>query len=234
LKRNNSKALVFSSADWHQGVVGIGAARLADRYGLPSALIAVQENGIGKGSVRSAGVVNVRKVLERCSSLLLAFGGHKEAGGFSIQEEKIMDFTDMFNAAVEELVGDDILTGIHDVDMEISVEECDMELLSFLELMEPFGQGNIEPVFMLRGVDVQDECRIVGNGHLKFNGRQNSGEAVNFIGFSKGKIWKPHEIYGRKLDILANFGKNNYKGKLGKQFRILDLHLNEEDSNSMK
>ena len=234
LKRSKPNALVFSSADWHQGVVGISAARLADKYRLPSALIAIQPNRIGKGSVRSAGVVNVKEALESCSSLLIAFGGHKEAGGFSIQEEKIGDFNIMFNNVVEKLTGDDISASINETDMEISIEECNMELLSFLELMQPFGPGNIEPVFTLRGVDVQNECRIVGNGHLKFNGRQNSDETVNFIGFSKGRIWKPHDIYGQKLDILANFRKNYYKGKLEKQFIVIDMCLSKESSNLMK
>ncbi len=233
LKRGNPNALVFSSASWHQGVVGIGAARLAERYRLPAALIAVQENGVGKGSVRSAGVVHVRNALEKCSSLLIAFGGHKEAGGFSVHEDKITDFINLFNKVVGELVGDGKSNHIHEVDMEISIEECTMEFLSFLERMAPFGPGNIEPVFMFRGVDVLNECRIVGNGHLKFEGSQNSAWPANFIGFSMGKVWKPQNIYGQKMDILANLQKNYYKGKLGKQFTILDLRLSEEKNNSV-
>ncbi len=227
LKRGNPNALVFSSPDWHQGVVGIGAARLAERYGLPSALIAVQDNGVCKGSVRSAGTINIKAALERCSSLLIAFGGHKEAGGFSILEENIASFTNMFDGVAREFTGDDLPASVYEADMEISIDEFDTELLSFIELMAPFGPGNTEPLFILRGVDVGDKCRIVGRRHLKFNGRQNSSKLVDFIGFSKGRVWKSHDIYGQKLDILVNFRKNYYRGRLEKQFIVLDLCLSE-------
>ncbi len=229
LKRDDPNALVFSSASWHEGVVGIGAARLAERYGLPAALIAVQENGTGKGSVRSAGNVNIRKALKECSEMLIDHGGHREAGGFRLKEDKIAEFTRIFNMVVGELSEEDGYRGEHEVDAVVEAEECSLELLSFMELMAPFGPGNPEPLFMMKGVVVGEECRIVGKGHLKFSGSQGGAGTFDFIGFSMGKSWKPHQIFGRKLDILVNFRKNFYRGKMEKQFRVRALRIGEDE-----
>lgn len=228
LKRDDPKALVFSSASWHEGVVGIGAARLAERYGLPSALIAVHDNGIGKGSVRSSGNIHIRNALEMCSEQLIEFGGHKEAGGFSVAEKDIAEFTEMFNIAVGKLASENVDQEVREVDAEMGTSESTMKLISFLEKMSPFGPGNGEPVFLLRNIEVGNDCRIVGKGHLKFNGSQGEEESIDFIGFSMGKIWRPHEIYGRRLDLLVNFRKNTFRGKTIKQFRVLAIRINED------
>ncbi|MBD3179597.1 MAG: hypothetical protein GF417_08280, partial [Candidatus Latescibacteria bacterium] len=228
LKRDeDAHALIFSSAAWHEGVVGIGAARLSERYGMPAALIAVQEDGVGKGSIRSSGGIHIRKALDACSDLLIRYGGHRDAGGFSVKEELISDFAELFNKTIGLLSGGR-KEEIYQADMELTLKDCDTELISFISRMEPFGPGNTEPVFIVKDIDVQNDCRVVGNNHLKFTGRQDDNEPFDFIGFSLCSRWKPYDICGRKIDVLGNFRMNSFRGRESKQLRVIDIRISGE------
>jgi single-stranded-DNA-specific exonuclease len=227
IKRAEPNALVFSSSSWHEGVVGIAAARLAERYNIPSILIAVRD-GIGKGSARSAGMVNIKEVLERCSECLNEYGGHKEAGGFSILEENIPDFQRLAEKAVEELAisGGDSGSLIYDV--EIRLNDCDLELVSFIERLSPFGPGNPEPTFLLKGLTVLPGSRLVGDGHLKLSAKDADSSQRNLIGFSFGRTWSPDDIIGRSLDVLIHLRRNHYMGKVETQLQITAIRVAED------
>jgi single-stranded-DNA-specific exonuclease len=219
-------ALVFWGSDWHQGVVGIAAARLAERYNIPAVLIAVQD-GFGKGSVRSAGKVNVKEALERCSEHLLEFGGHKEAGGFSIREEAIPDFHKMFEEVVVELSASPAAPFIFKVDAEVSLGKCSLELFSFIERLGPFGMGNPEPILLIRDLEVLDGTRIVKDVHLKIEARDRNADTRDLIGFSLADAWKPADIVGRAVDVLINLRKNAYQGKVEPQLQIMAIRFSE-------
>jgi single-stranded-DNA-specific exonuclease len=221
-------ALVFAGPDWHQGVVGIAAARLAERYNIPAVLIAVQD-GIGKGSVRSAGKVNVKEALERCAEHLIEFGGHKEAGGFSIREEAIPEFQIMFEDIVMELSTGPAAPSIFKADAEVPLGDCTLSLFSFIERLGPFGPGNPEPVLMIRDIEAQPGTRIVGEGHLKIEARDRRGDARDLIGFSLAGTWKPADIVRRRLDVLINLRKNVYQGKIEPQLQIVAIRFSEEE-----
>ena len=227
LRRSAPRALVFSSSSWHEGVVGIGAARLAERYNMPSILIAVRE-GVGKGSARSAGMVNVKEALERCSEHLIEFGGHKEAGGFSIREEAIPDFQKMFEEIVEELTAYPAAPCVFKADAEVSLGECSLELQSFIERLGPFGMGNPEPVLAIRALEILRGTRVVGDGHLKLEVRDRTGETRSLIGFSLALAWKPVDIAGCAVDVLINLRNNVYQGKVEPQLQIMTLRLAED------
>ncbi|MCX5752940.1 MAG: DHHA1 domain-containing protein, partial [Candidatus Krumholzibacteria bacterium] len=215
-------ALVFSSSSWHEGVVGIGAARLAERYNMPSILIAVRD-GVGKGSARSAGLVNVKETLERCAEHLIEFGGHKEAGGFSIREDAIPDFQKMFEEVVDEISRRPAEPSVFKVDAEIPLGECTLALFSFVERLGPFGAGNPEPVLMIRDIEVLPGTRVVGDGHLKIEARDRNADARDLIGFSLAGEWKPADVIGRRIDVLINLRKNVYQGRVEPQLQIVAI-----------
>ncbi|RKZ07280.1 hypothetical protein DRQ05_03360, partial [bacterium] len=227
LKRSEPNALVFSSGSWSEGVVGISAARLAEKYNLPAALIAVRD-GMGKGSVRSAGKVNVKEALERCSDFLIDFGGHKEAGGFSIKESDIPLFQRLF----DEVVGEISFGGVKDdrifIDAEIRMAESTLELVSFLEKLMPFGPGNHEPVFLLNNLHVEPRSRIVGNGHLRLKVSDRSGSSSSMIGFSLASSWDINSLIGSSIDALIHLRKNRYMGKTEPQLQIIDMRIRKE------
>lgn len=226
LRRAEPSAFVFSSSSWHEGVVGIGAARLAERYNVPSVLIAVKD-GIGKGSARSAGMVNIKEVLEQCSSSLLEFGGHREAGGFSIPEERIPEFQRMFEEAVEELAEQGMDPGVLHVDAQVALEECNLDLVSYIERLAPFGPGNHEPIFLLWKLEALQESRIVGDGHLKLVARDSDGGVRELIGFTLGQSWSPAEIAGKNLDVLIHLRKNSYMGKTESQLQAVSIRFSQ-------
>jgi single-stranded-DNA-specific exonuclease len=227
LKRSEPNALVFSSSSWHEGVVGIGAARLAENYGVPSVLIAVRD-GIGKGSVRSSGGINIRDTLEKCSKFLPAFGGHREAGGFTIKEEDIPAFNRCFNKAVAEASGEgDGQVHIY-ADAEITLADCELGLIGFIERLSPFGPGNHEPLVMIRDLDVLDKTRVVGKHHLRLAVANADGMSLEMIGFSLGKSWKPWDVIGGKIDVLAHLRRNVWKGKEEAQIQVTLMHQTAE------
>ncbi len=228
VKRNEPSALVFASSSWHGGVVGIGAARLAERYNLPSVLIAVKD-GVGKGSARSAGLVNIKQALERCAAYLDEYGGHREAGGFSIREEKIVDFQRMFEKAVEELVDGAGAGDVLRIDAETALDECTLNLVTFIKRLSPFGPGNPEPVLLVGDLKVLPGTRIVGDGHLKIKAAGRSGTTGDLIAFTMGKKWPPEEIVGSHLDTLVHVRKNVYMGKAAPQLNVTALRYTGEN-----
>jgi single-stranded-DNA-specific exonuclease len=210
-------------------VVGIGAARLSENYGLPSALIAVRD-GIGKGSVRSAGGVNVRDALEKCSRYLSAFGGHREAGGFTIGEADIPAFNKLFNRVVEEMSKEEDGHAHVYADAEVKLTECDLSLVSFIEKLAPFGPGNGEPILLIRDLDVLEKTRIVGKQHLRLAVSQQDGTSREIIGFSLGRTWNPSDIVGGGIDVLAHLRRNRWQGKEEAQVQVILMHLVRERS----
>ena len=226
LKRTDPSALVFSSSTWHEGVVGIGASRLAEKYNLPTVLIAVRGE-LGKGSARSAGIVNIKEALDRCSDLLLEYGGHREAGGFSIEADRIADFQGAFEETVAEMLeGREEDTSMH-VDAEVTFEECDDGFIAFLKRLAPFGPGNHEPVLLVRDVEVLPGTRVVGDGHLRVSGRDPSGVTKNLIAFSMASAWNPDRIIGERVDVLAHARSNVYKGREEVQLQVKAIRLAE-------
>jgi single-stranded-DNA-specific exonuclease len=228
VKRNDPAALVFSSSSWHEGVVGIGASRLAEKYNKPTALIAVKGK-LGKGSIRSSGMVNVKEVMERCSRYLVEFGGHKEAGGFTIAVEDIPEFQVAFEEMVSELSKHQALKEKGVIfDVELGLSECTLDMISFIESMEPFGPKNREPLFLLRGLKVLPGSRVVGNGHLKLlvDDIENSG--CDLIGFSMADRWPPHNLSGNLVDVLAYLRRDCYRGEVKPQIEIRDIRYSDQ------
>lgn len=228
MKRDDPNALVFSSSSWHEGVVGIGAARLNEKYNLPSVLIAVKD-GVGKGSARSSGTIDLKETLERCSKYLLAYGGHRDAGGFTIPEENISDFSRLFNKVVGEEIEE--ATGHPPVlfDAAITLEECESGLISFMGRMRPFGPGNREPVFMIEGLEALPGTRIVGKEHLRIEARDERGLEASLIGFTLGRAWNPVDIIGRKIDILVNLRMNTWQGREEPQLQVIMIRLHRKE-----
>lgn len=222
MKKGAPNALVYSSDAWHEGVVGIGAARLAERYNLPSVLIAVNGD-YGKGSARSAGLVNIKEALESCSRYLTLFGGHREAGGFTLPEKNITDFRIMFDRVVGGMLEKYEDRNPVLFDSRVALAQCDMELASMIENMSPFGPGNEEPLLLIEGLKVLDGSRIVGNDHLKIRVSDDSGAEGELIGFSLGRAWNPVDLAGKRIEVLANIRKNKWQGREEPQVQVLRI-----------
>ena len=168
-----SNSFVLSSRKWHRGVVGIVASSLAGSYGKPAFLISVDENGVGRGSGRSFGGINIFSVLSKCEDLLVEFGGHAYAAGVTILEEKIDLFREKFSEELRKS-GQKPESKL-DIDYEIELASIDDALVYEIESLSPFGEGNPEPLFLSKAVSVVDQ-NLLKNQHLRFGVRKNGSE----------------------------------------------------------
>jgi single-stranded-DNA-specific exonuclease len=214
-------ALVLASESWHHGVVGIVAARLCDEYGVPSVLIAIH-NGLGRGSIRTAGNVDVRAALQETSELLLKFGGHREACGLTIEPEKIPAFRQRFEVAVGRQLDEAVPPTLH-VDAALQPIEVEPELVDALDRLEPFGTGNPEPLFLLEGARVGQRSRIVGAGHLKLDLEMQDGRTLDAIAFGWGRDVNPADVIGNRLDALGYVRRQDPRWGGGCQLVVADL-----------
>jgi single-stranded-DNA-specific exonuclease len=178
---DNRFSIVLASENWHPGVVGIVASRIAERYHRPAIIIAVTEDGAGKGSGRSITGFHLLDALHASSSLLERFGGHRAAAGITIKADNIEEFAAQFEkAAAARLTTADLVPSIM-LDAEAQADQVNMALARDLAKLAPFGMGNPEPVLCLRNLKLI-ESRTVGGSHLKL--RLGSGHHhFNAIGW---------------------------------------------------
>jgi single-stranded-DNA-specific exonuclease len=160
------RSIVLASAGWHQGVIGIVASRLVERYHRPTILIALAEDGLGKGSGRSIPGFHLLDALAACSQHLLRFGGHRFAAGVGVNSTDVPAFAEAFEAVAAGCLTESDLVPRLTIDAEVEPGEITRELALELKRLEPFGMGNPEPLLMLRGMQVV-ERRTVGEGHLR-------------------------------------------------------------------
>lgn len=143
-------ALVLASRRWHVGVVGIVAARLVDRYHRPSVVIAVDDQGVGKGSARTVGKFDLYQSLAACRDLLEAFGGHPSAAGVTVRESRLAEFRDRFAAIAAAWTNTHAGVPTLHVDAELRLVDVTTGLIEEIRSLHPFGAGNPEPTFAVK------------------------------------------------------------------------------------
>ncbi len=210
-------------ASWHEGVLGIAASRMRDRYWRPCAMVAGQ-GPVLKGSVRGIPGLNVHEALSECRELLVNFGGHKAAGGFSVRSENMSMFADRFESVVKRLLGENFIEPVLQLDELLDVEDCREETLMPYVSLEPFGRGNPRPVI---GVF---ECKIRGarllgkaRNHLELTigGKHNP---VRLIWFGAGDTTVQACLPG-VCDLTFTPNKNTYLGRERISLFIEDVRL---------
>ena len=161
------KIIVIAKEDWHQGVLGIVASKLSDRFYRPTVLISLTK-GLCKGSARSIKNFHLFKALTECQDLLENFGGHSHAAGLVISKNKILDFKQAINNfALEHLRIEDLIPSV-DIDMQLLLSDLNEEVIRELELLEPFGTDNPQPLFFTPGLKLKGEPLALGRETLKF------------------------------------------------------------------
>jgi len=184
LYKLNSKGagpvIVLSSEGWHQGVIGIVASRLAEAFYRPAFVISI-EGHIARGSARSIPSFNICKALAGCREFLVRFGGHKQAAGLELETMDIASFEECINKIGEEiLTGKDFIPSL-EIDADVDFSDINFNLTKELEMLEPFGFGNSEPLLGAKRLEVLYP-KIVKNNHLKMKLRQKN-QSIDAIGF---------------------------------------------------
>lgn len=221
------KKFIFAENEhWPVGILGLVAGKITEEFKKPSIILQKQEKEY-VGSLRSIPEVNIVECLRECSDLTVKFGGHSQAAGVTILHENIGKFYKKLSEIVEKKLKGKEIVSVLDIDMEISSEDIDWEFMSELKKMEPFGQGNPEPVFLVKNMVIAD-LRVCGNGskHLKLSLKGESGGPKIFdsIGFGFGDRF-PNIKKGDKIDIVFNLKEDSWNGSKKIQFNLIDLRI---------
>ncbi len=161
----NRKSIVLYSDAWHEGVIGIVSARLAEKYYKPVILISFNGSDIGKGSARSIKEIDIFKGISFCEDLLESFGGHKLAAGLMIKKENINQFIDAFENIIKKISNSESFIKKVYIDKKLEFEEITKKLLDELSLLSPFGPGYEEPLFFSKDILVS-QIKDFGSNHL--------------------------------------------------------------------
>ncbi|MBU0943030.1 MAG: single-stranded-DNA-specific exonuclease RecJ [Proteobacteria bacterium] len=223
--QKDDSSLVIAGT-FHLGVAGIVAANLTEEYGKPAIVLCRQEGGLLKGSARSVPGVHLYQALEECSKLLLAYGGHKMAGGMTLQEENLKDFKRSFDDAIyKQTQGKPYRKNIGaDCDLEIT-KLFTGNILDQLCLLEPFGEGNPQLIFRDLNADIEQISAMgAGNEHLRFS-ILNGKRKIKGVGFGLGNKIKEYRSEGVK-EILYTPTKNFFRGRCNWEVRITSIKVN--------
>jgi single-stranded-DNA-specific exonuclease len=221
-KFKNKKFILVAKAQYPVGIVGIVAGRIADKYGKPAGIF-TREKKQSKGSFRSAQGVHILKALKESKHLLQKFGGHKQAAGAIIDNGNLKKFQTMMEKSIENQLKNLKVISNKEVDLEISHQEINFELINELKKFEPFGHDNPEPKFLIKNLKLA-EVRGVGNKeqHLKLKLLGENEELFEAIGFNLGNLKQNLKI-GDKVETVCNLGENEWMGNTSIQFKLIDI-----------
>ena len=225
--KNYSMPIIVVGENWHLGILGIVANRLVNRY-QRTAIVFAEEDGILKGSCRTAGDFPILECLKYCDVTVLQYGGHKRAAGVSVEKKNYEEFKAKVSAFAEERNTENDLL-FTDVDMVISHEDLSLDTAKELAGLEPFGEGNREPVFLLNDMKVlQPKAVGAANRHLKMvlSCKDEDGTIRNFdaIAFGAGE-WVDMFAEGSNVDVLAEMGVNVWNNRESLSLRVADMHF---------
>lgn len=221
----NNRILVVSHPNFHPGVNGIIASRLVEKFHLPSIVLAPDNNGCLKGSARSIRGFNMFECIESCADLCRSFGGHTFAAGMTLDSSKL----DAFKSRIYEFMRSN--GSRTDFEPTLSIDAClnlpdiSAGFIHDLKLMEPFGLGNTEPLFLTRNAVVQNDLRVLKGKHVKFNLRQGK-TSFEVIGFNQSKRIAPHVKPNDRVDLVYRVGINTWLGQEKVQLELIDLRKN--------
>lgn len=223
-EKGQADALIFAADEgFHQGVVGLAASRLAEDYYRP-AIVAHREGGIVKASARSIPKFHITEALEACRDMLLHFGGHAAAAGFTARAENVPELVERLRAQAQAAFDHEPPRPEIHVDAVVSLSDLGEDLLEQMEAFEPFGQGNEPPLFAAFGENLVDARAVgKGSGHLKMTLRAGH-QTFDAIGFRLGER-VPH--LSQRVDVAFHYEWNEYKGYVSPQLRVLDVRASE-------
>jgi single-stranded-DNA-specific exonuclease len=216
---------VIAGEGWPTGVVGLVAAKLVDRYQRPAFVVGLDPaTGLGRGSARTAGGVNLYRALSEAAPWLEKYGGHAAAAGFTVRRESIGELTESLGNACAQLAAGSgpVATGARDVDAEVRLADVDERLAQELAGLGPFGQENAAPLLVTRNVRVTAARRVGDGSHLKLTLEDDHAITRSAIGFQLGD--REVEV-GARLDLAFLPRLSTWQGRRSAELEISDLAI---------
>jgi single-stranded-DNA-specific exonuclease len=210
-------AIVMWSDRWHPGVIGIVAARLTQRYQRPTILIAL-DGDRGRGSGRSLAGLDLNALLSDCGDLLDGWGGHALAAGLTVRRDRLEDFRARVEALVAQRLAPGAFTPQVVVDADVTIQDCGLDTVDWLERLAPHGLGNPEPMFRASSLAVESVTTVKEGRHLRLTLRDGTGRA-EAIGFGLGEL-AARLPRGTRCDAVFTPIRNEWHGETRVQLKL--------------
>jgi len=222
----NEKAIVLGHKNWHPGVIGIVASRIKETFARPAIIISLDDKE-GKGSCRSISGFDMVDALKECKEFLTGFGGHPIAAGLSMNSRYFNSFKEKFiEVANNKISTGDLIPTIY-VDSQLNLEDLNSRMIKFLNAMEPYGPGNMRPVFVTNNLSIEGIPKLLGKDQntLKFSVKQNK-TPFESIGFNMAEHYEKL-IQNSPIDIAYVIGENYWNGQRKIQLELKDIKLSK-------
>jgi single-stranded-DNA-specific exonuclease len=219
--RRRRRGYVLWHEDWHEGVIGIVASRLVERFHRPVVLVTRSHDG-WKGSGRSIASFDLHGALAACSAHLERFGGHRAAAGLIVRGEKLEAFADAFAEHADSQLAVDDLFEVVSIDAVVSGQDLTLDLAEELARLAPFGLGNPEPTLLVPATEAVAPATVGDGKHLRFRVRQHGRDAGTAIAFGQGSQVDRLRAAGR-FDVAFRLKENHWNGTVAPQLVVRGL-----------
>ena len=217
LSKNNT--IIVAGENWHHGVIGIVASKITEMYFKPSILLCNEEDE-SKGSGRSIPGFDLHDALMKCLDHIEKFGGHSMAIGITIKKSELEQFSQSLENVAKEEHTEEIVP-IVQIDAKISLSDINKEMVESLNQLEPFGEGNKMPIFVIKNLKIDSIRALTEGKHLKLTLREGNN-MVNAIGFNMGSLAEEYKI-GDKIDVAGMLEINSFNGVDSVQINLKDI-----------
>jgi single-stranded-DNA-specific exonuclease len=220
------KLIMLADANWPSGVVGLVAGRIAEEFGRPT-LILSEGPEESRGSARSGSHFNIVRALEAQSHLLIKYGGHEAAAGFTVRTDRIAELNEALCHMADEQLDETKLEPVIRADAEISIDDVNDENFDAMGMLAPFGSGNPSPLFMAHDVRVADVMPMGDGSHLKLllaGNRNGAHPPVEAVAFRTGQHF---DMIRRKgsVSLLFSIERREWKGNVHLQLKVRDMRI---------
>jgi len=213
----NDRVIILMGEGWNHGVIGLAAGRICEKYHFPTIVLTKNEEGIAVGSCRSIPGVNIHGMLTTCKDLFLRFGGHEQAAGLTMQADFLPELRRRLNLAVNENCDLSCYIPRKDYDLTVRLHEVDLDMIDRLDLLQPTGYGNPNPVFLTRDAHLQQAVRV-GKTRTHLKVMLLDGQAVrDGIAFGKGDL---ADEGLERVDVLFAPERNEFRGRVTAQLMV--------------
>jgi len=219
-----AKSTVLFNKDWHKGVIGIVASRCIEHHYRPT-IIMTESNGKATGSARSVDGFDLYAAIESCKGHLEQFGGHKHAAGLTLSIDKIPAFSAAFEEAVQQSITDEQLIPKINIDSYIKLDQINEKFYAILSQMDPFGPGNMQPVFAAKELAILGEPLILKEKHLKLTVKDRGGrQKFTALGFGMAD-YKALLGGSYNFELAFTIQENNFNGTKSLQLYLKDIRI---------
>jgi len=223
IKRNST---VLFQSHWHKGVVGIVASRLIEKFYRPTVVLTGAGEIIG-GSARSIPGFNLYEAIHACREHLLGYGGHFAAAGMTMNLENVVAFSEKFEEIVSSTIDPYLLIPEFCIDAEITFDEINKSFFKIITQMEPYGPGNMRPVFITKNVSNTPWSKIVKDQHIRFVVKKKD-KTFTGIGFDLANKFSFLESK-KPFDMIFTIDENEWNGETNLQLKVIDIKASEAE-----